>query len=88
MKLRYQNSYSSDVGEFAVKKRTKKKINSILAIFMSLAIIASGFGTPMAGLVAAAGENSAQQTEKTVEKTSVEKAPAPKIGRASCRERV
>lgn len=58
-----------------MKKRTKKKINSILAIFMSLAIIASGFGTPMAGLVAAAGENSAQQTEKTVEKTSVEKAP-------------
>lgn len=51
MKLRYQNSYSSDVGEFAVKKRTKKKINSILAIFMSLAIIASGFGTPMAGLM-------------------------------------
>mgnify|MGYP000193728655 CR=1 FL=1 len=58
-----------------MKKRTKKKINSILAIFMSLAIIASGFGTPMAGLVAAAGENSAQQTEKTVEKTSVEKVP-------------
>lgn len=58
-----------------MKKRTKKKINSILAIFMSLAIFASGFGTLMAGLVAAAGENSAQQTEKTVEKTSVEKAP-------------